>query len=143
MTAQDGQTVVLGGLISTTDTLTINKIPLLSDIPLIGQFFRGRSKQTAKTELVIFLTPHVINSAQEATDVMLKYGKPIVHVMPQIVQDQPNLKPDLDPTQARTFNKSPKKATAPTGTTPNPGTGSTTNPGTPLNPNANGGSGTP
>jgi general secretion pathway protein D len=143
VTAQDGQTVVLGGLIQTTDTLTINKIPLLSDIPLIGQFFRGRSKQTAKTELVIFLTPHVINSAQEATEVMLKYGKPIVHVMPQIVQDQPNLKPDLDPKQARTFDKSLKKATAPSGAPANPGTGSTTSPGTPLNPNSGGGSGTP
>jgi hypothetical protein len=92
---------------------------------------------------VIFLTPHVINSAQEATEVMLKYGKPIVHVMPQIVQDQPNLKPDLDPKQARTFDKSLKKATAPSGTPANPGTGSTTSPGTPLNPNSGGGSGTP
>ncbi len=56
---QDGETIILGGLIQDVETVSHNKVPLLGSIPLIGRLFRNRSTSTVKSELVIFLTPHV------------------------------------------------------------------------------------
>jgi type II secretory pathway component GspD/PulD (secretin) len=60
MTVKDGRTVVLGGLIKDEKVDTIKKVPLLGDIPLLGFFFRSKDKSDAKTELIIFITPHII-----------------------------------------------------------------------------------
>lgn len=61
----DGQTVVIGGLMQTTKTETVTKIPLLGDIPLLGNLFRRTQKNDAKTELIIFLTPHIVAAPTE------------------------------------------------------------------------------
>ena len=55
----DGQTIVIGGLVEDNKTETIRKVPLLGDIPLLGWFFRRKEDKISKTELLIFLTPHV------------------------------------------------------------------------------------
>lgn len=60
----DGQTIVIGGLMEDKKTYNMRKVPVLGDLPLLGSFFRRTVKETAKTELLIFLTPHV---AQEAS----------------------------------------------------------------------------
>jgi len=58
---KDGTTVLIGGLIRDKEVTTIDKVPLLGDIPLIGDLiFKSKSKEIDKTELVIFLTPHII-----------------------------------------------------------------------------------
>lgn len=59
---QDGETLILGGLVQETDTSGVgNKIPLLGDIPLIGTLFRnGNSNRRARTELMVLVTPHLI-----------------------------------------------------------------------------------
>ncbi|MGD0770270.1 MAG: secretin N-terminal domain-containing protein [Tepidisphaeraceae bacterium] len=56
----DGQTIVIGGLMQDQKTENINKIPLLGDIPLLGALFSYRTKSKTKTELLIFLTPHAV-----------------------------------------------------------------------------------
>ena len=56
----DSQTVVIGGLIANLKTETVNKIPVLGDLPLLGFAFRSKSKRDTKTELLIFLTPHIV-----------------------------------------------------------------------------------
>jgi general secretion pathway protein D len=56
---RDGNTIVIGGLMQDQKTLTVNKIPLLGDIPLIGSLFSRTQLDKTKTELLIFLTPHV------------------------------------------------------------------------------------
>jgi general secretion pathway protein D len=56
---KDGQTIVIGGLMEDRKTETIDKIPFLGDIPYVGEFFKRRQKTKTKTELLIFLTPHV------------------------------------------------------------------------------------
>ena len=61
----DGQTVVIGGLISNAKSTGESKIPILGDIPLIGGLFKATSKSSVKQELVIFLTPHVINQPDQ------------------------------------------------------------------------------
>ena len=56
---KDGETIILGGLIQEVDAVTYNKIPILGNLPWIGKLFSGRSHEKKKSELVIFLTPHV------------------------------------------------------------------------------------
>ncbi len=56
----DGQTVIIGGLMSNEVTESESKIPLLGDIPWLGNAFKRKQRQNTKTELMIFLTPHVI-----------------------------------------------------------------------------------
>jgi len=56
----DGQTVVIGGLMRNDSGEIITKIPFLGDIPFLGYFFKHKTTSSAKTELLIFLTPHVI-----------------------------------------------------------------------------------
>jgi len=58
--ARDGNTVIIGGLIQTTTSDTVRKVPLLGDIPGLGNLFKGVSKIKKRKELVIFLTPHLI-----------------------------------------------------------------------------------
>ncbi|MSU57847.1 MAG: type II and III secretion system protein [Pedosphaera sp.] len=59
----DGQTVVLGGLISEDVTRLKDKVPVLGDLPWVGKFFRSESSQTKKKNLVIFVTPTIIDPA--------------------------------------------------------------------------------
>ena len=65
----DNQTIVIGGLIGRTSTKVETKIPILGDIPLIGALFRGKRNTERKTNLLIFLTPHVINDAKDLEEV--------------------------------------------------------------------------
>jgi general secretion pathway protein D len=63
---KDGETIILGGIIRNTVTATTNKIPLLGDIPILGQIFRSTTKSKDKTELLVFLTPHVVTNDEDA-----------------------------------------------------------------------------
>ena len=63
------QTVVLGGIMKETSTNRISKIPILGDIPVVGQLFRNKSKVTGKTELMVFLRPRVVRSTEEMDEV--------------------------------------------------------------------------
>lgn len=56
---QNGHTVVIGGLMEDRYTSSVDKVPLLGDIPLLGEVFKRRRMDKSKTELLIFLTPHV------------------------------------------------------------------------------------
>ena len=61
----DGQTVVIGGLIANQNSSSDSKVPFLGDIPLLGQLFRSSSKNNAKQELLIFLTPHIVQAPNQ------------------------------------------------------------------------------
>lgn len=65
----DGQIVVLGGLIQDEVTGGVEKVPLLGDIPLLGRLFRYDSRKRTKTNLLVFLRPVVLRSADQAWDV--------------------------------------------------------------------------
>jgi general secretion pathway protein D len=59
----DGQTVVLGGLIAENVIKLKDKVPILGDLPLFGRLFRSESSQTKKKNLMIFVTPTIIDPA--------------------------------------------------------------------------------
>jgi len=61
---RDGQTLILTGVITDADQQQIRKWHILGDIPLIGQFFRQSIGRRAKRELVILVTPRIIDDAQ-------------------------------------------------------------------------------
>ena len=61
----DGQTVIIGGLIANRKTESVSKIPILGDIPWVGFAFRSTTKKDVKTELLIFLTPHIVEAPSQ------------------------------------------------------------------------------
>jgi general secretion pathway protein D len=61
----DGNTVVIGGLMQNIRTKSVDKIPLLGDIPGLGFLFRHNVESNTKTELLIFLTPYVVRTPQQ------------------------------------------------------------------------------
>jgi len=61
---ENGGTVVIGGIYTQDEGETINKVPVLGDVPLLGNLFKNKTRTTAKTELLIFLTPKVVSERQ-------------------------------------------------------------------------------
>ncbi len=65
VTVKNGQTVVISGLVQTTQIESYAKIPLLGDIPILGWLFRNSNIRNARSNLMIFLTPHIIHGADD------------------------------------------------------------------------------
>lgn len=63
--AGNGQTIMLGGLISENSTLSDRSVPFFSSIPLLGRLFNGTDNNTNKTELVVLVTPRIVGSTAE------------------------------------------------------------------------------
>jgi len=61
---RDGQTLIMTGVISDADRQEVSKWPILGDVPIIGQFFRSSNNNRAKRELVILVTPRIINDTE-------------------------------------------------------------------------------
>lgn len=61
---RDGETIVIGGLRKKEDTETVDKLPLLGDIPFLGALFRKTVKSKVDTELIIFVTPYIANDSK-------------------------------------------------------------------------------
>jgi len=70
----DGQTVIIGGLIADAKAEGESKIPLLGDIPIIGNLFKRKTKTGDKTELLIFLTPQIIQAPTQYAAVSAREG---------------------------------------------------------------------
>jgi general secretion pathway protein D len=64
----DGQTVVIGGLMENDQSSNESKIPILGDIPVLGNLFKYKSKSDAKQELLIFVTPHIVQAPTQLAD---------------------------------------------------------------------------
>ncbi len=66
----DNETVVLGGLVGSTDSKSESKIPILGDLPLIGALFRNHSNSARRTNLMVFITPHIIDDSDDLAEIM-------------------------------------------------------------------------
>lgn len=62
---KDGQTVVIGGLFRDVISATKSQVPLLGDIPLIGELFKSQTDSTQRQEVIVLLTPHIIDQPDE------------------------------------------------------------------------------
>jgi type IV pilus assembly protein PilQ len=58
---ENGGTVVIGGIYTQNDRTDITKIPFFGDLPFLGVLFRNTTTSTAKTELLVFITPRIVN----------------------------------------------------------------------------------
>jgi general secretion pathway protein D len=65
VTIKNGQTVVISGLVQSRDIQVFKKIPLLGDIPVIGWLFRNSMIKSQKSNLVIFITPHIVHGPED------------------------------------------------------------------------------
>ena len=70
MLADDGQIIVLGGLIEDTVGDGVEKVPGLGDIPIIGNLFKYQKRSRKKTNLMVFLRPTVIRSSEQSASVV-------------------------------------------------------------------------
>jgi len=68
VTVQDGDTIAIGGMIQESNTVSIGGIPVLDRIPVLGALFGSRSYSKARSELIMFLTPHVIFDSNQLLD---------------------------------------------------------------------------
>ena len=62
----DGEIVALGGLLDQSDRNTVSKVPLLGDIPIVGELFKHRSRSRDKTNLMVFIRPTIVRSTADA-----------------------------------------------------------------------------
>ncbi len=93
ITVDDGEIVGIGGLLDDNDRRTLERIPLLGDIPVLGNLFRSRSRSRARTNLMVFIRPTILRSAADARDVSARrYG----YARSQQLLGNPNREPTLD-----------------------------------------------
>jgi len=71
---KDRETVVIGGLIRDNVTSSTSKVPLLGDIPILGWLFKYKTTRVEKTNLMIFITPYIIRTESDASDLTRRKG---------------------------------------------------------------------
>ncbi len=90
LTLDDGEILAIGGLLDENERKTIEKIPLLGDIPVVGNLFKSRSRSRTKTNLMVFIRPTIVRNRAEARQVTAqRYG--------YIQQEQQRRNPDQEP----------------------------------------------
>jgi type II secretory pathway component GspD/PulD (secretin) len=72
----DGETAVMGGLTQTTLSVTKSGLPILVDLPIIGRLFGVTTRQEIKRDLLILITPHIIDDGQQAPPTPPETGRP-------------------------------------------------------------------
>ncbi len=81
---QDGDSLLIGGIIQETTSRSRSGVPYLMDIPVMGQLFRFESSDVRRVELIILLTPHVVRNRAEALEVTQRYKDRLWDVIDEI-----------------------------------------------------------
>lgn len=98
---KNGDTVVLGGMMQETFTNTTSQIPLLGDIPLLGNLFRFKSVSRKKTNLLIMLTPHVIREPGEMVGTSQRQRREMTETFDLQKKEVEKTFPDAKPREAK------------------------------------------
>ncbi|CAN5392097.1 type II secretion system secretin GspD [soil metagenome] len=85
----DGEALALGGLIQERENTTKTKVPVLGDIPLLGNAFRSKENSVARTELIIFIRPRVIRDLNEARQVTEEFRRQLSISAPRVRRGDP------------------------------------------------------
>jgi general secretion pathway protein D len=107
---KDNETIVIGGLVGDSTTDGTYKVPLLGDIPLLGWLFKTYSTSREKTNLYVFLTPHIVRTQQDAAGLYQEKRETMGEVVEGIIklnEKKPETRPSSAPTPAE--NKTPAK----------------------------------
>ena len=93
VTIRDREIVALGGLLDDNERRTIQKIPFLGDIPLLGELFKSRGRTRTKTNLMVFIRPTILRNASDARELAARrYG----YVRQAQIDRDPKAEPTLD-----------------------------------------------
>jgi len=93
VTVDDREIIALGGLLDDNERRTIEKIPLLGDVPVIGELFKSRSRSRAKTNLMVFIRPTILRSVADARALAAqRYG----YARDAQLRNDPGREPSLD-----------------------------------------------
>ena len=93
MTVDDGQIMAIGGLLDDSERRTLEKVPLLGDIPLVGELFKSRTRSRGKTNLMVFIRPTILRTAGDAAALAAqRYG----YIRGAQMVQNPNEEPSLD-----------------------------------------------
>jgi general secretion pathway protein D len=93
VTVDDGEILALGGLLDDNERRTIERIPLLSDIPVLGELFKSRSRSKTKTNLMVFIRPTILRSKEDARRLtQQRYG----YVRDMQMRRSPDTEPTID-----------------------------------------------
>lgn len=109
---RDGQSVVIGGLISDTHERTRSGIPLLKDIPVLGYLFGSSTDHHVQSELYLFLTPHLIATDQDADSLrkQIEGGTTLIHKIPPVLIPS-HISQDTTPRDTTRPSPAPNSAT--------------------------------
>jgi general secretion pathway protein D len=126
ITVDDGQIVALGGLLDDAERRTIEKVPFLGDLPVLGSLFRSKSRTRDKTNLMIFIRPTIVRTADDAQRVAAQrwdYAR-----ADQVLRDPVREEPMLDELLRDYLRTQAPQWAPPPGTVPPPSAASTAPP---------------
>lgn len=109
-TVDDGQIVVIGGLLSDEERRTIEKTPVLGDLPVVGNLFRSKARSRTKTNLMIFIRPTILRTPEDSRRLTeQRYG----YLRALEGEAQPGVEPSVDQLVREYMNASPPLPPAP------------------------------
>lgn len=83
---KDGETVVIGGLITTTKNHTENKVPILGDIPILGLLFKSLTDSNTQSEILVVLTPRIVDTVKKMRDLSIE-ERDLMDLLPANVRE--------------------------------------------------------
>jgi general secretion pathway protein D len=93
LTVDDGEILAIGGLLNDDERRTLQRVPLLSDIPLLGELFKSRSRTRAKTNLMVFIRPTILRNREDnAALTARRYG----YIRDTQLRRNPDVEPAID-----------------------------------------------
>ncbi|MCA1748697.1 MAG: type II secretion system protein GspD, partial [Sphingomonadales bacterium] len=93
VTVGDGEILALGGLLDDNERRTIQRVPILGDIPIIGELFRSRARSRVKTNLMVFIRPQILRNRADAREMTARrYG----YLRNQLLLRNPDVEPSID-----------------------------------------------
>ena len=84
--AADGETIVIGGLITKTDSRTESGIPFMKDIPYLGSLFRYRTQNQVRREVLFIMTPHIVRTEYDAARILAEETRRINWCLPDVAR---------------------------------------------------------
>jgi general secretion pathway protein D len=110
VTVDDGEIIALGGLLDDNERRTLEKIPLLGDIPGIGELFKSRSRSRTKTNLMVFIRPTILRTVADGRALTeRRYG----YVRGEQLQQKPKAEPSIDQLVREYMGATPPSAPPP------------------------------
>jgi general secretion pathway protein D len=93
MTVDDGEVMAIGGLLDDNERRTLEKVPVLGDIPVLGELFKSRSKSRGKTNLMVFIRPTIMRSAADSRRLA---EQRLAYIRAQQIAARPDQEPTID-----------------------------------------------